>query len=237
MKTIGLIGGMSWESSAVYYQLINQTVKEILGGSHSARSIMYSVEFNEIEQLQHKGEWGKLTKIMIDAAKKVEKGGADFIVICTNTMHKMAPEMSANVSIPILHIVDATAEKIKEKGIKKIGLLGTNFTMTQDFYKGKLEKDHHLEVITPNETDRQIIHSVIYQELILGNIKEKSRQKYITIIKKLQNNGAEGVILGCTEIPLLIQQKDSPIPIFDTTKIHAEKAVEFALSKSINKII
>lgn len=230
MKTIGLIGGMSWESSAVYYQLINQKAKEILGGTHSARSIMYSVEFNEVEQLQHQGKWEKLTEIMIDAAQKVEKGGADFIVICTNTMHKMVPEISANISIPILHIADATAEKIKEKGIKKIGLLGTNFTMTQDFYKGKLEKDHHLEVIIPNETDRQIIHSIIYQELILGNIKEESRQKYVAIIKKMQSDGAEGVILGCTEIPLLIQQKDSPIPVFDTTKIHAEKAVEFALS-------
>jgi len=230
MKTIGLIGGMSWESSVVYYQLVNQKAKEILGGSHSAKSLMYSVEFNEVVQLQHKGHWEKLTEIMIDAAKKLEKGGADFIVICTNTMHKMAPEMSANISIPILHIADATAEKIKEKGIKKIGLLGTNFTMTQDFYKGKLENDHHLQVITPNENDRQIVHNIIYQELILGNIKEESRQKYVAIINKLQREGAEGVILGCTEIPLLIQQKDSPIPIFDTTKIHAEKAVNFALS-------
>ncbi len=229
MKTIGLIGGMSWESSAVYYQLINQKVKEILGGTHSAKSLMYSVEFNEIEQLQHAGNWNKLTDIMIDAAQKVEKGGADFIVICTNTMHKMFPEMTAKISIPILHIVDATAEKIKEKRIKKIGLLGTNFTMTQDFYKGRLEKEHGLEVVIPNEIDRQTVHDIIYQELILGNIKDESRKKYQEIIKKLQIQGAEGVILGCTEIPLLIKQKDSPIQVFDTTRIHAEKAVEFAL--------
>ncbi|MDA3906794.1 MAG: aspartate/glutamate racemase family protein [Bacteroidales bacterium] len=229
MKTIGLLGGMSWESSAVYYQLINQKVKEILGGSYSAKSIMYSVEFNEIVQLQHAGNWEKLTEIMIDAAQNIEKGGADLLVICTNTMHKMAPEMSAKISIPIIHIADATAEKIKEKGINKIGLLGTIFTMTQDFYKGHLEKKHGLEVIIPNEIDRQIIHNIIYQELILGNIKDESRQKYQEIIEKLHLNGAQGVILGCTEIPLLITQKDSQIPIFDTTKIHAEKAVEFAL--------
>ena len=229
MKTIGLIGGMSWESSAVYYKLINQKVKGLLGSTHSAKSLMYSVEFNEIEQLQHAGNWEKLTEIMIDAAQKVEKGGADLLVICTNTMHKMAAEMAEKISIPILHIVDATAEKIKEADLKKIGLLGTNFTMTHDFYKGKLEKDHGFEVIVPNEKDRQIIHKIIYQELTLGKIKESSRKKYQAIIEKLQNEGAEGVILGCTEIPLLIKQKDSPIPVFDTTKIHAEKAVELAL--------
>ena len=231
MKTIGLLGGMSWESSAVYYQLINEKVKETLGGTHSAKSVMYSVEFNEMEKLQHAGDWEKLTEIMIDAAQKVEKAGADFLIICTNTMHKMVPDIKAKIAIPILHIADATAERIKEQGIKKIGLLGTNFTMTQDFYKGRLEDEHGLEVVTPDENDRQIIHSIIYNELILGNIKEESRKKYQDIIEKLQNQGAEGVILGCTEIPLLIKQKDSPIPVFDTTKIHAEKAVEFALKK------
>ena len=229
MKTIGLLGGMSWESSAVYYQLINQKVKEILGGTHSATSLMYSVEFNEIEKLQHAGEWDKLTEIMIDAAKRIENGGADFLVICTNTMHKMFPEMEAAISIPILHIADATAEKIKEKGIRKIGLLGTNFTMTQDFYKGRLQNNHNLEVIVPDEEDRKSVHEIIYNELILGNIKEESRDKYIAIIEKLKRQGAEGVILGCTEIPLLIKQDDSPIPVFDTTEIHAEKAVKFAL--------
>jgi len=230
MKTIGLLGGMSWESSAVYYQLINEKVRETLGGTYSAKSVMYSVEFHEMETLQHAEDWNKLTEIMIDAAQKVERAGADFLVICTNTMHKMVPEIKEKISIPILHIADATAEKIKEKGIKKIGLLGTNFTMTQDFYKGRLEEEHWLKVITPNETDRQIIHDIIYNELILGNIKDESRKKYQDIIKKLKDQGAEGVILGCTEIPLLIKQKDSPIPIFDTTKIHAEKAVEFALN-------
>lgn len=231
MKTIGLLGGMSWESSAVYYQLINEKVKETLGGTHSAKSVMYSVEFHEMETLQHAGNWETLTEIMIDAAQKVERAGADFLVICTNTMHKTVPEIRKKISIPILHIADATAEVIKEEGIKKIGLLGTNFTMTQDFYKGHLEKEHRLEVVTPNEDDRQIIHNIIYNELILGNIKDESRKKYQTIIEKLQSQGAEGVILGCTEIPLLIKQKDSPIPVFDTTKIHAEKAVEFALNK------
>jgi len=230
MKTIGLLGGMSWESSAVYYQLINEKVRETLGSTYSAKSVMYSVEFHEMETLQHAEDWNKLTEIMIDAAQKVERAGADFLVICTNTMHKTVPEIREKIAIPILHIADATAEKIKEKGIKKIGLLGTNFTMTQDFYKGRLEKEHNLEVITPNETDRQIIHDIIYNELILGNIKDESRKKYQDIIEKLKNQGAEGVILGCTEIPLLVKQKDSPIPIFDTTKIHAEKAVEFALN-------
>ncbi len=231
MKTIGLLGGMSWESSAVYYQLINEKVKETLGSTHSAKSVMYSVEFHEMETLQHAGDWNKLNDIMIDAAQKVESAGADFLVICTNTMHKTVPEIREKIAIPILHIADATAERIIEQGIKKIGLLGTNFTMTQDFYKGRLEKEHNLEVFTPCESDRQIIHNIIYKELILGNIKDESRKQYQAIIEKLKNQGAEGVILGCTEIPLLIKQKDSPIPVFDTTKIHAEKAVEFALKK------
>jgi aspartate racemase len=229
MKTIGLIGGMSWESSAVYYQLINEIVREKLGEASSAQSLMYSVEFNEIKKLQHAGEWEKLTKMMIEAAQRLEKGGADFIIICTNTMHKMFPEMKTSVSIPIIHIADATAEKIKEKGLRKIALLGTNFTMTQDFYKGRLVEKHHLEVLTPNEKERAVVHQIIYNELILGKIKDDSREIYKAIIQKLKEQGAEGVILGCTEIPLLIQQKDSPIPIFDTTQIHAEKAVEIAL--------
>ncbi len=230
MKTIGLIGGMSWESSAVYYQLINEIVREKLGEASSAQSLMYSVEFNEIKKLQHAGEWSKLSKMMIAAAQRLERGGADFIVICTNTMHRMFPEMKASVSIPIIHIADATAEKIREKGLKKIALLGTNFTMTQDFYKGRLKEKHYLEVITPNEKDREVVHQIIYNELILGKIKDDSREKYKAIIQKLKEQRAEGVILGCTEIPLLIQQKDSPIPIFDTTLIHATKAVEIALS-------
>lgn len=235
MKTIGLIGGMSWESSAVYYQLINQMIKEKCGSTHSAQSLMYSVDFDIIAKLQHAGNWEELTKIMIDAAQKLEKGGADFILICTNTMHKMADEMAQNISIPILDIVDATASKIKEKNLKKVGLLGTNFTMSQDFYRKRLEVQHKLNVIIPNEEDREIIHRIIYQELILGQINEKSKKQYLKIIKELQKNGAEGIILGCTEIPLLIKQKEVPIPIFDTTQIHAEKAVEYALlSKSIS---
>lgn len=230
MKTIGLLGGMSWESSAVYYQLINENVKVKLGNTYSAQSLMYSVEFDEIAKLQHAGEWDKLTEIMVAAAKRIENGGADFLVICTNTMHKMYHEMQAAISIPILHIADATAEQIKAQGIKKIALLGTNYTMTQDFYKGRLIDNHDLEVVVPNEEDRKIVHDIIYNELILGNIKDESRKQYQAIIQKLKEEGAEGVILGCTEIPLLISQNDSVLPIFDTTKIHAEKAVEFALN-------
>jgi len=230
MKTIGLIGGMSWESSAIYYQLINQHTKEKLGGNHSAKSLMFSVDFNEIEKLQHTGQWEKLTAVMIDAASKLEKAGADFVVICTNTMHKMAPDIEAHLSIPLLHIADATAKAIHQQGLKKIALLGTNFTMSEDFYKGRLKEKHQLEVLTPNEADRMTVHNIIYNELVYGNFREESRQKYKTIIQKLQQAGAEGVILGCTEIPLLIKQKDSPIPVFDTTAIHALEAVNFALS-------
>lgn len=229
MKTIGLLGGMSWESSAVYYQLINENVKAKLGITYSAQSLMYSVEFDEIAKLQHAGEWDKLTDIMVAAAKRIENGGADFLVICTNTMHKMYHEMQAAISIPILHIADATAEQIKAQGTKKIALLGTKYTMTQDFYKGRLIDNHDIEVVVPNEEDRKIVHDIIYNELILGNIKDESRKQYQAIIQKLKEEGAEGVILGCTEIPLLISQNDSILPIFDTTKIHAEKAVDFAL--------
>ena len=185
MKTIGLIGGMSWESSLEYYRIINEQVKEKLGGLHSAKSLMYSVDFDEIEKLQHQGNWKEATKLMIDAAKRLEKGGADFVVICTNTMHKMADDVQSNIKIPLLHIADATAEKIKAKGLKKIGLLGTKFTMEEDFYKGRLIKKYKLDVIIPNEKDRQIVHDVIYHELCLGKINQSSKDQFIKIINKL----------------------------------------------------
>lgn len=229
MKTIGLIGGMSWESSLEYYRIINQEIKLQLGGLHSAKSLMYSVEFDEIQHLQHIGDWDSLTRIMVDAGKKLEKGGADFIVICTNTMHRMFEDVQANVSIPLLHIADASAQRIKANGINTIALLGTKFTMEQDFYKGRLLNNHGIKVIIPNEEDRNTVHSIIYNELCQGQINQPSREQYIRIIEKLKGEGAEGVILGCTEIPLLIKQADVSIPTFDTTRIHAEMAVTLAL--------
>ena len=229
MKTIGLIGGMSWESSSEYYRIINETVRERLGGLHSAECIMYSADFEEIENLQHQGKWEELTKLMINFAQKLEGAGADFIVICTNTMHKMAEEVESNTNIPLLHIADATAEKIIEKGLGKLGLLGTNFTMEEDFFKKRLEEKYNIEVIIPSQNDREIIDSVIYHELCLGIIKQSSKEKYKEVINRLISDGADGVILGCTEIPLLVSQGDVEMPVFDTTTIHAKSAVEFAL--------
>jgi aspartate racemase len=231
MKTIGLIGGMSWESSLEYYRILNQAVKEKLGGFHSAKCVMYSVDFEEIEKLQHKGRWDELTEIMIDAAQRVEKAGADFVVICTNTMHKMAPQVESHISIPLLHITDVTAEQIKIKGQKKVGLLGTRFTMEQEFYKGRLKKAHGIEVIIPDEEQREIIHNTLYKELVQGEISHQSKDKFKDIIASLESRGAEGIILGCTEIPLLVKQKDYDIPLYDTTDIHARAAVEFALTE------
>ncbi|AHV99619.1 aspartate/glutamate racemase family protein [Paenibacillus sabinae] len=235
MKTIGLIGGMSWESSLLYYQIINQRVKEKLGGHHSAKSLMYSVDFHEIKTLQHHGRWKEATQIMIDSARKLEAGGADFIVICTNTMHKMAMEVEESVSIPLLHIADATASEIVNDGIKKVALLGTAFTMEQDFYKGRLIERFGLEVVVPNEADRRIVHDIIYQELCLGIIDARSRQSYLKIIDSLIQQGAEAVILGCTEITLLISQQGCSIPMYDTTRLHAESAVEFAIREDDNE--
>ena len=229
MKTMGLIGGMSWESSLEYYRIVNETVKEKLGGLHSCKCLMYSVDFGVIEALQHQNKWDELTKLMIEAAQNLKHGGADFIVICTNTMHKMAPEIETATGLNILHIADVTGAAISKDQIQKVGLLGTRFTMEGDFYKKRLKDNYDIEVIIPEDTDRQIIHDIIYNELCLGVIKDDSRQKYIDIINKLCANGAEGIILGCTEIPLLIKQSDVLIPVYDTTKIHAESAVEFAL--------
>ena len=230
MKTIGLIGGMSWESSAEYYRIINETVKEKLGGLHSAKCIMYSVDFEEVEKLQHEGKWKEATELMIDAAKRIERAGADFVLICTNTMHKMADDVQSSINIPLLHIVDATAEKIISKGLKKVGLLGTKFTMEEDFYKERLRK-FGLEIVIPEEEEREIIHTIIFKELCLGEIKESSRKKFKDIIENLISKGAEGIILGCTEIPLLIREKDCSVPVFDTTRIHAQAAVEFSINE------
>ena len=230
MKTIGLLGGMSWESSLEYYRIINRLVKKRLGGLHSAKCLMYSVDFQEIETLQHQGLWDEAGKLLGEAARNLQKGGADFLLICTNTMHKVAPDVQLQIDIPLLHIADPTAKSILSRGIRKIGLLGTRFTMQEDFYKGKLVHDHGLEVLIPNDADMDMIHQVIFKELCLGLIKDVSKDKYNAVIKRLEADGAEGVILGCTEIGLLVKDQDSSIPLFDTTVIHAEAAVEFALA-------
>jgi aspartate racemase len=230
MKTIGLIGGMSWESSIEYYRIINETVRDKLGGLHSSKNVMYSLDFAEIEALQHQNRWEEATQLMIDAAQNVQNGGADFVLICTNTMHKMAEDVQKHIDIPILHIADATAETIKRKGLTKIGLLGTRFTMEEQFYRGRLESKHGLTVIIPSESDREIIHRVIYDELCLGEINSSSKDKYAAMIDKLIQAGAQGIILGCTEISLLVDDAQSAVPIFDTTLIHATSAVEYALA-------
>lgn len=223
MKTIGLIGGMSWESTAEYYRIVNETVKKELGGLHSAKVLMYSVDFDEIEKCQALGEWDKSADILAVAAENLEKAGADFIVICTNTMHKTAPQIQKRISIPIIHIAEATADELKKHGIGKVALLGTKYTMTQDFYKDKI-KEAGIEVLIPDGDDIETVNSVIYDELCLGIISEESKKKYIEIIDKLAKRGAQGVILGCTEIGLLIKQEDTSLPVFDTTLIHAVKA-------------
>jgi len=229
MKTIGMIGGMSWESSLEYYRIINQTVKDKLGGFHSAKIVMYSVDFQEIEKLQHQGNWPQATLVMIDAAQRVERAGADFLIIATNTMHKMADQVEKAVRIPLLHIVDVTAEAIKAKGQQRVGLLGTRFTMEQDFYKGRLLAKHGIEVLIPEEPERQLIHDILYDELCLGELKEYSRKQFRDIIFNLVAQGAEGIILGCTEIPLIVKQDDYEAPLYDTTALHAQAAVDFAL--------
>lgn len=229
MKTIGMLGGMSWESTASYYAALNEGVKQKRGGLHSAKLCLYSVDFDEIEKLQHAGDWDKTAEILSSAAKGVEVAGADFLLICTNTMHKVAPQIEENISIPILHIADATAEVLQEKGVKKVGLLGTKFTMEQDFYKGRLTDNFGIDVVVPDEDQRQVVHDIIYTELCLGEIKDQSRVRYLNIIADLESQGAEAVILGCTEIALLVQQAHTDMPLFDTTQIHADKAVEWAL--------
>lgn len=228
MKTIGLIGGMSWESTVTYYQIVNKTVKRELGGLHSAKVLLYSVDFAEIEEYQTKGEWDKSAAVLAEAAQNLEKAGAGFIIICTNTMHKVAPAIQKKISIPIIHIAEATADALKENGIEKVGLLGTKYTMTQEFYKSKLI-EAGIEVVIPDEAGVTVVNNIIYNELCLGIISEESRKKFVNIIKQLEKAGAQGVILGCTEIGLLIHQKDVEIPVFDTTQIHATKAALLAI--------
>jgi aspartate racemase len=229
LKTIGLIGGMSWESSLEYYRIINETVKLKLGGLHSAKCLVYSVDFERIEELQHEEKWDELTDIMVNIARKLKNGGADFIIICTNTMHKMASDIEDRAGIKVLHIAEVTGQQVVKQGMTKVGLLGTKFTMEQDFYKKILKEKYNIDVIIPDENDRKIIHEIIYNELCKGIINEDSKEKYIKIINDLVLNGAQGIVLGCTEIPLLIKQEDVSIPVLDTTTIHAISAVEFAL--------
>ena len=232
MKTIGLIGGMSWESSLEYYRIINETVQRKLGGFHSAQSLMYSVDFAAVEDCQHQGRWQEAAGLLADAARKLEKGGADFLVICANTMHKVVPEVQKHIRIPILHIADVTARAIKERGLRIVGLLGTRFTMEEGFYKDRLVQKHGLEVIVPGGKGRELIHNVLYDQIRLGDIDQAARNVFKKAIDDLASEGAEGIILGCTEIFLFVKQEDYKIPLFDTTRIHAEAAAEFALEES-----
>jgi len=229
MKTIGLLGGMSWESTVGYYREINEGVKQKLGGLHSAQIILYSVDFDPIEKLQRSGDWKATGNILANAARGVEDGGADFLLICTNTMHKVADQVENAVNIPLLHIADATADVLVQASVRKVGLLGTAFTMEQEFYKGRLSEKYGIDVVVPDASDRKLVHDIIYQELCLGLHKQSSKQKYIHIVDKFTEMGAEGVILGCTEIGMLVSQHDTVTTLYDTTKIHAAKAVEWAI--------
>ncbi len=229
MKTIGMLGGMSWESTASYYHALNQGVKLSLGGFHSAKICMVSVDFAEIEILQQQGRWEETAIILSRAAQSIENGGADFLLICTNTMHKVADEIAASISIPILHIADATAKELLDDNISRVGLLGTRFTMEQEFYKGRLSKKYGIEVLVPDDAEKTIVHDVIYKELVQGNVIDRSREKYLAIIDSLHQRGAQAIILGCTEIALLIQQHHTEVPVYDTTAIHAAEAVRMAL--------
>lgn len=229
MKTIGLIGGMSWESTLEYYRLLNEGVKARLGGFHSAKCLLYSVDFAEIEALQQVEDWSQMGRALADVARRLEGGGADFLILCTNTMHRVANEIQAAVAIPLLHIADATAEAVRTAGIQRVGLLGTRFTMEQDFYVGRLKQRHGLDVLVPAAAERELIHRVIFDELCLGKIEPTSRNRYREIMARLVENGAQGIILGCTEIGLLVGAEDSAVPLFDTTRLHAEAALAFTL--------
>ena len=230
MKTIGLIGGMSWESSLEYYRILNESVKARLGGTHSAKCVMYSLDFDEIETLQREGRWEDATRVMVAAARHVQAGGADFVIICTNTMHKMAAQVAAAIDIPLLHIADATAQEIETAGLRRVGLLGTRFTMEEEFYIRRLTERHGLTVHVPDAPARARVHRTIYEELVRGRIEPASKRQYLAIIEQLVQAGAEAVILGCTEIGLLVKQSDCRVPLFDTTRIHALAAAEYALS-------
>jgi len=232
MKTIGLIGGMSWESTVTYYQIINETVKIQLGGLHSAKCLLYSVDFYEIEKYQASGQWEKSGEVLTDAAISLERAGADFIIICTNTMHKVAPQIQSKITIPIIHIADATGDELEKASINKVALLGTKYTMTQDFYKNKIIS-RGIDVLIPNEKDIELVNHVIYNELCLGVISDKSKAEYVRIVRELSQMGAQGVILGCTEIGLLLKQSDTDAKLFDTTRIHATKAAMLAIEEGL----
>lgn len=229
MKTIGLIGGMSWESTVSYYRLINTAVKEKLGGLHSAKCVLYSVDFAEVEELQRRGQWPEAARLLVGAAQSVEKAGADLVLICTNTMHKVADRVQAGIGVPLLHIADATAEKVKQAGLQRVGLLGTRFTMEEDFYRGRLAGGVGLEVMVPDTEDREAVHRIIYEELCVGTIRPESKSHVAGIMSRLVEMGAEGIILGCTELGLLVGAEDYRVPLFDTTRVHALAAVERAL--------
>ena len=231
MKTIGLIGGMSWESTLEYYRIINEAVKEKLGGFHSAEMVLYSVDFAEVEAFQHRGEWDRAAVLLTEAARRVEAAGADFALLATNTMHRVFDEIRKGIRIPLLHIADVTGREIQARGLKRIGLLGTRFTMEQEFYKGKLARDFGIDVLIPDEAERRAIHGILYDELCLGAVKDVSREVFRKIIGGLESRGAQGIVLGCTEIPLIVKQKDYALPLFDTTDLHARAAVDLALSK------
>jgi aspartate racemase len=230
MKTIGLIGGMSWESTVPYYRIINETVRELLGGLHSARLVLLSVDFHEVERLQTSGDWDAAGRMLAQAARSLELAGAEFLVLCTNTMHKVAPAIEAAVAIPLFHIADPTAEEIKRSGFATVGLLGTRFTMEQEFYRGRLQSQHGIAVLVPDEPGRELVHRVIYEELCLGRVIDASRGQCRRIIGQLVESGAEAIILGCTELSMLVQSGDSPVPLFDTTSLHARKAAEWAMT-------
>lgn len=230
-KAMGLIGGMSWESTALYYKLINEGIKNNLGSHHSAHILLESLDFQPIKQFQHQNNWAAATDILVRSAQNLQKAGAEFLLICTNTMHKVAPAVEANIEIPLLHLADATAERIKAAGLNKVGFLGTKFSMEDDFYVGRLRDKHGLEVMVPNAADRETVHTVIYDELCLGVISNASRQKYLDIIHKQHEDGAQAIIEGCTEITLLVDQSHTDVPLFDTTAIHAEAAVKFSLNQ------
>ncbi len=229
-RVIGLIGGLSWESSAEYYRLINRAVQRRLGGTHSARCLMWSFDFCDVEAAQHAGHWDEATALMVDAAERLRRGGADFLVICSNTMHVMADAVERAAGLPLLHIADPTAERIRKAGFSRVGLLGTAFTMERDFYTGRLRQKYGLEVLVPEAEDRRIVHRIIYEELVRGRIEPASRAAYAGVMARLAARGAEAIILGCTEIMLLVRPEDSPLPLFDTTELHAEMAVEWALA-------
>jgi aspartate racemase len=229
MKTIGLLGGMSWESTSHYYRLINQGINSRLGGLHSAQIVMLSIDFQPLERLMQSGEWLECGKFLTDSAKRIEAAGADFLLICTNTMHKVAQEVAGGIAIPLLHIGDAAAERIKEEKMGTVGLLGTRFTMEEEFYAGRLQQKHGLKVLTPEAGDRKIVHDVIFDELCRGEVHDSSREHYLRIINSMRDQGAEAVIAGCTEIGMLVEQRHTAIPLFDTTEIHAAQAVRFAL--------